>query len=122
MTTAIAFIFVGCWVYSMSSAASKVSSKELWVGQVQKGTLALQADGLSVLESKLQRDLTTPFIAVFEEIVLKLSEMGSPNSVILTMSNPEIGPAVIQAKGALTAQKAELKQLKTNPSTRAHNR
>ena len=99
------------WVYSMPPAASKVATKELWIGQVKKGTLPLQANGFGILESKVQRYLTAPFTAVIEEIILKPGANVTPDSIILRMSNPEIGQAVIQAKVALNAQYGKSKQL-----------
>ena len=99
------------WVYSMPPAASKVATKELWIGQVKKGSLPLQANGFGILESKVQRYLTAPFTAVIEEIILKPGASVTPDSIILRISNPDIGQAVIQAKVALNAQYGKSKQL-----------
>ena len=105
------FLIVCAWLYVQPSAMSKVNSEQLWFGQVKQGTLPLEVTGFGVLESKVQRFLTASFSAVVEEVLLKPGAIVTPESIILRMSNPDIGQAVVQAELALNAQKGKLKQL-----------
>jgi len=100
------------WIFNLPAANSKVESQQLWIEQVQQGTLELTVTGFGQLESKVQRFLTAPYSAVVEEIVLRPGAKVTPDSIILKMSNPEINQAVTLAKLALNAENARLKQLK----------
>jgi len=100
------------WLFSLPAAQSKVESKQLWIEQVQQGSLALTVTGFGQLESKVQRFLTAPYSAVVEEIILRPGAKVTPESIILKMSNPEIDQTVILAQLALNAENARLKQLK----------
>ncbi|GAA0350657.1 efflux RND transporter periplasmic adaptor subunit [Bowmanella denitrificans] len=107
----LVFSVFSVWLYSQPSASSQVEVGQLWLGQVNQGALALEVTGFGVLESKVQRFLTAANEAVIEEILLKPGAVVTPDSVILTMSNPGIGQALVQAELALKAEKGKLKQL-----------
>jgi multidrug resistance efflux pump len=94
------------------SASSKVDASSLWLGEVKKGTISLEAKGFGVLESENKRFITTPFSAVVEEILLKPGATVQPDSVILRISNPQIEQDVLQAQLLANAEKAALRQLK----------
>lgn len=113
LAVAVGVISLSClWLFSQPSASRTVSADKLWFDQVKQGSLVLEVTGFGVLESKVQRFLTASSEAVIEEILLKPGAKVSPDSVILQMSNPSIGQALVQAELALNAEKGKLKQLK----------
>jgi HlyD family secretion protein len=100
------------WLYSQPSANSKVAAEQLWFDDVKQGSLTVQVSGFGILESKVQRFLTASDAAVVEEVLLRPGAVVTPESVILIMSNPVLGQAVVQAELALKTEEGELKQLK----------
>lgn len=103
------FIF---WLYNQPSANSQVANEQLWFDNVKQGNLTVQVSGFGILESKVQRFLTASDAAVVEEVLLRPGAVVNPESVILVMSNPVLGQAVVQATLALKTEEGELKQLK----------
>ncbi|PAJ73740.1 hypothetical protein CJF42_14335 [Pseudoalteromonas sp. NBT06-2] len=107
----VSLILLTFWGLSQPNKSTQIESKNLWFDTIKQGDLQREAKGFGILEAKTQKYLTAQFSAVISEIRLKPGAKVSPNSIILTMTNPEIDQAVITANLAVNAEQSVLKQL-----------
>jgi HlyD family secretion protein len=107
-------ISLSIWSFSQPSGKQKISAEKIWTDKVKQGDLALQVEGYGKLKSKEQRLLSAPANAIVEEILLKPGALVTANSVILRLSNPEVGQQVKDAHRELNTYKTNILQLGLN--------
>jgi len=102
------------WQFNKPNSDVTVSLSEIRVATVQKSDLPFNISGFGKLISKHKRLLTAPTVATVEEILVLPGTQVSPNTVIMTLSNPDLLLQVNNAEMELSRHKASLRELKIN--------
>jgi multidrug efflux pump subunit AcrA (membrane-fusion protein) len=102
------FILVTYAAYAVSSKATKsIDASELSFQQVERGALDIYTNAYGEFASAKERLLTAPALGKVAEILVRPGTRITPETIILTLSNPKLEQEVNEAKGALAQQKAQ---------------
>jgi HlyD family secretion protein len=82
----------------------------LRIGEVKQGDFKVNVAGYGRLKAKYQRLLTSQTQAIVESIALYPGAKVSKDSIIMTLSDPQLEQAVINARLELARQNAEFNQ------------
>jgi multidrug efflux pump subunit AcrA (membrane-fusion protein) len=87
-----------------------VDQSDVRIAQVKQGTFKVNVSGYGRLKAKYQRLLTSQSQAIVESILLYPGAKVNKDTVIMTLSDPQLEQAVINAKLELARQNAEFNQ------------
>lgn len=90
--------------------AQSVDQSDLRISQVKQGTFKVNVSGYGRLKAKYQRLLTSQSQAIVESIQLYPGAKVNKDTVIMTLIDPQLEQAVINAKLELARQNAEFNQ------------
>jgi multidrug efflux pump subunit AcrA (membrane-fusion protein) len=102
------------WQITQASSDTTVARSELRVAAVQQSDLPFIISGFGKLISKHKRLLTAPTRATVEEILVLPGTQVTPNTVIMTLSNPDLLLQVNNAEMELARHHASLRELIIN--------
>ncbi|WP_281560962.1 HlyD family efflux transporter periplasmic adaptor subunit [Thalassomonas sp. RHCl1] len=102
------------WLFVQPSSSQKVFKENVTFGEIKKGDLQLQIEGYGVLRSNRQKLVTAYSGGTVEEILLKPGAAVTPESIILTLSNPALEQEVETSRQELEQQQANLRQIQLN--------
>ena len=102
------------WQFSQPTSDVTVARNEVKVAAVQQDDLAFTISGFGKLISKHKRLLTAPTRATVEEILVLPGKQVTPNTVIMTLSNPDLLLQVNNAQMELARHHASLRELVIN--------
>ena len=107
----IALLVVSSW-WAFSSVQHQVSidKNSLRIGKIRVEDLQVKVDGYGRLRAKHQRLLTAQTQSIVESILLYPGAKVSKDSIILTLSNPDLEQNVATARLELAQQIAQLKE------------
>ncbi len=114
------FAFVMCvlvfiaWQFNSPSSDNKLTRSDIRVASVQQSDLPFTISGFGKLISKHKRLLTAPTIATVEEIRVLPGAEVTPDTVIMTLSNPDLLLQVNNAEMELVRHNTSLRELKVN--------
>ena len=99
----------GVWSGKLKPAAPGVEFSTLWPGTVERGPMVRDVRGLGTLVPEDTLLVPANTDGRIEKILIKPGERARvhPDSIILTMSNPELETALIDAKYAWQAAQAK---------------
>ena len=97
-----------------SLGSVNLAKKDLLIGQVKQGNLAITVDGYGKLVSEKLQLITSLTQATVDEIVLKPGAIVTKDSIIVNLANPELQLNVENAQQQLEQLKANLRQLLVN--------
>ena len=109
-TVGIAVVLVALLALGASKlqpAAPKVAKTTLWTDTVKRGEMKREVRGPGILVPKQVRWIAAESTARVEAIVVRPGAEVTADTVILELSNPEVVDAVLSARAALTAAKAD---------------
>ena len=98
------------WGAASMNTAPKIELSSLRIAQIQQGDFKVNVAGYGRLKAKYQRLLTSRTQAIVESIALYPGAKVNKNSIIMTLSDPQLEQAVINAKLELARQHAEFNQ------------
>lgn len=87
-----------------------IELKDIRISQVKQGNFQVNVAGYGRLKAKYQRLLTSQTPAIVESISLYPGAKVNKDSIIMTLSDPQLEQAVINAKLELARQNAEFNQ------------
>jgi len=90
----------------------KIPSETLRIATIKKGDFSVKVDGYGRLRAKHQRLLTSQSQAIVESIQLYPGAIVVKDSIILTLSDPNLEQEVVNARLELARQYAEFKEQK----------
>jgi len=91
----------------LEPAAPSVSRSTLWIEAVKRGNMMREVRGPGTLVPKEIRWIASETAARVERIVVKPGAIVEADTVILTLSNPELKDQVLAAQAALVAAEAD---------------
>ncbi|GAA4898189.1 efflux RND transporter periplasmic adaptor subunit [Ferrimonas pelagia] len=100
------------WRMGYSDPMESVLWEGLRVETVQVGEFSLQVEGYGTLQSANRRMITAISAAVVDEIRLKAGAKVTPDSVIMTLNNPQLEGDLRQALADLNSAKTQKRQLR----------
>lgn len=103
---AIALLSVGYFL--QSDTIPSIKEDKVTLVKVEQGSVDLYSQAFGELFSAQERILTSQAAGKVSAILLRPGATVTPESVILTLTNPELNQAYQSALGALNAQKAQL--------------
>lgn len=117
----IAFAIVGVLLIAASAygvsrlepAAPEVDRQSLWVDTVKRGDLLREVRGPGQLVPKDTRWIAADTAARVEKVIVRPGAAVEPDTVILSLSNPELDDQVLAAKAAFEAARADTEALRT---------
>jgi len=98
------------WGATSVNSAPSIELNSIRTAQVKQGDFKVNVAGYGRLKAKYQRLLTSQTQAIVESISLYPGAKVSKDSVIMTLSDPQLEQAVINAKLELARQNAEFNQ------------
>jgi len=98
------------WGATSVNSAPSIELNSIRTAQVKQGDFKVNVAGYGRLKAKYQRLLTSQTQAIVESISLYPGAKVSKDSVIMTLSAPQLEQAVINAKLELARQNAEFNQ------------
>jgi hypothetical protein len=98
------------WGATSLSSEPNIEVDSLRIAQVKQGDFNVNVAGYGRLKAKFQRLLTSQTQAIVESIELYPGAKVSKESIIMTLSDPQLEQAVINAKLELARQNAEFNQ------------
>ena len=104
-------------IQSLPSAAPTVEGGVIWRDTVEQGTMIRQVRGPGTLVPEQMRWITALTPGRIERIISLPGTDVKAGDVIMTMSNPDVDMALLQAQQALSQAQATLSQLKSNLET-----
>ena len=110
------FLSSSVWALLYSNSAPKVLLSDVRTAEVMQGNFKVKVQGFGRLESKHQRLLTSQSQAIVENIHLYPGARVRADTTVLTLLDPALAQAVINARLSLARQQAEYKE-----SVIAHN-
>jgi HlyD family secretion protein len=100
-------------IYRMEPAAPTLEKNSAWIDTVKQGSLTIEVRGPGVLVPKSIRWISAETAARVERIVIKPGAQVQADSVIVELSNPEVQDALLAARAAVTAARADLSAQQT---------
>ena len=100
-------------LWRMEPAAPTLEKSAVWTDTVKRGALTIEVRGPGTLVPKSIRWISAETAARVERIVLKPGANVLADSVILELSNPEVQDALLAARAAVTAARADLSAQQT---------
>ncbi len=108
------FILLACIALLLGAGSINteptIELKDIRISQVKQGNFQVNVAGYGRLKAKYQRLLTSQTPAIVESISLYPGAKVNKDSIIMTLSDPQLEQAVINAKLALARQNAEFNQ------------
>lgn len=98
------------WGAASLNNEPEVELSSVRIAQVQQGDFKVNVAGYGRLKAKYQRLLTSQTQAIVESIALYPGAKVNKDSIIMTLSDPQLEQAVINAKLELARQNAEFNQ------------
>jgi HlyD family secretion protein len=100
-------------VWRLEPAAPTLEKSAVWTDTVKRGALTIEVRGPGTLVPKLIRWISAETAARVERIVVKPGATVTPDTVIAELSNPEVQDALLAARAAVTAARADLSAQQT---------
>jgi multidrug efflux pump subunit AcrA (membrane-fusion protein) len=104
-------LFIGLLSYAAFAVSSKATKSidvaELSFQQVEQGPLDIYTNAYGEFISAKERLLTAPALGIVAEILVRPGTKITPETIILTLSNPKLEQEVSEAQGQLAQQKAQ---------------
>jgi len=104
-------VFIALVSYAAFAASSKATKSidvtSLSFQQVEQGALDLYTNAYGEFASAKERLLTAPAMGKVSEILVRPGTKITPQTIILTLSNPKLEQEVSKAQGQLAQQKAQ---------------
>lgn len=107
---ALLFTGVSLWAFSSVNHQQLVDKSTLRVATVVQQNLQVKVDGYGRLRAKHQRLLTSQTQAIVDSILLYPGAKVTKDTIILTLSNPQLEQEVASARLELARQNAQLKE------------
>ena len=98
------------WGAASLGSEPQLELPTLRVGEVKQGDFKVNVAGYGRLKAKYQRFLTSQTQAIVESIALYPGAKVNKDSIIMTLSDPQLEQAVINARLELARQNAEFNQ------------
>ncbi|PKI12594.1 efflux RND transporter periplasmic adaptor subunit [Colwellia sp. 12G3] len=98
------------WGAASLNSEPQLELTSLRIGEVKQGDFKVNVAGYGRLKAKYQRLLTSQTQAIVESIALYPGAKVSKDSIIMTLSDPQLEQAVINARLELARQNAEFNQ------------
>ncbi|KGJ89188.1 efflux RND transporter periplasmic adaptor subunit [Colwellia psychrerythraea] len=98
------------WGASALNSEAQISLNTLRISEVKQGDFKVNVAGYGRLKAKYQRLLTSQTQAIVESIALYPGAKVNKDSIIMTLSDPQLEQAVINARLELARQNAEFNQ------------
>lgn len=111
-TGAFIFLIIFAGVAVSSNTTKSVAQSTLSFQEIKSGPLDLYTQAYGEFASAKERLLTAPALGKVSEILVRPGTMVEPNTVILTLTNPELEQQVSEAQGQLAQQKAQREAFK----------
>jgi multidrug resistance efflux pump len=105
-----ALLGVSLWAASSVNSVAKPASDTIRISTVIQGDFNVKVDGYGRLKAKNQRLLTSQSQAIVESILLYPGAKVTKDTVILTLSDPQLEQEVVNARLELARQKAQAKE------------
>lgn len=107
---AIPLVIYSFWALSSMNSLARVSIDSVRLSDVKQGEFNVQVDGYGRLKAKYQRILTSQTQAIVESIHLYPGAKVTADTIILTLSDPQLEQEVVNARLELARQKAEMNE------------
>lgn len=101
---------ISWWAFSSVQHQESVDKSSLRISAVKRAALKVKVDGYGRLRAKHQRLLTAQTQSIVESILLYPGAKVLKDSIILTLSNPDLEQDVATARLELAQQNAQLKE------------
>ena len=115
ITAVVLLAAVGGISYALTKlkpAAPSVEMSALWPDQVKKGPMVVDVRGLGTLVPEDTLLITAYTAGRIQRILVKPGAEVRPDTVIMTMTNPDLQTAVLTAQAQLKVAQADLENLK----------
>lgn len=106
-------LIAGIAVLRLEPAVPSLAKAAVWTDTVKRGSLTIEVRGPGILVPKLIRWISAETPARVERLVAKPGTQVSKDTVILELSNPEVQDALLAARAAVTAARADLSAQQT---------
>jgi len=103
-------ILASFWGVSSVGHSPSIAKESIRMARVEQANLAVNIDGYGKLRAKHQRLLTSQTQAIVENILLYPGAKVKKDTLILTLSNPQLEQEVASARLELARQKAQYKE------------
>ncbi len=109
----VLFIASAYGVSRLEPAAPDVDRQSIWIDTVKRGELLREVRGPGQLVPKETRWIAADTPARVEKIIVRPGAAVEPDTVILSLSNPELDDQVLAARAAFEAARADTEALRT---------
>jgi HlyD family secretion protein len=109
---AIALSAMTWFFMTLEAAPPTVEAAIIWTGHVERGELLRQVRGPGTLQPEDVLFVSARTAGVVDDIILEAGAQVTPESVIMTLSNPELELQVQQAEWQLSSAEASYTQLR----------
>lgn len=106
-------LIAGIALLRLEPAVPSLAKAAVWTDTVKRGSLTIEVRGPGILVPKLIRWISAETPARVERLVAKPGTEVSAETVILELSNPEVQDALLAARAAVTAARADLSAQQT---------
>lgn len=101
------FAALAIFVATLEPASPSVERASLYIDTVERGDMLLQVRGPGVLVPREVRWIAAASEARVDRVLVKPGAVVEPDTVLVEMSNPELGQQVGEARAAVTAAEAD---------------
>ena len=117
----VVIVFTTVALSKLEPAAQTVERATLWVDTVKKGTMVRQVRAPGTLVPEQIRWVSAVTAGRIESLPLRAGATVTRNTIIATMSNPDVQLQLLEAERQLAAAEADLANLRTNLETQRLN-
>ena len=106
-------LIAGIALLRLEPAVPSLAKAAVWTDTVKRGSLTIEVRGPGILVPKLIRWISAETPARVERLITKPGTTVEVDTVILELSNPEVQDALLAARAAVTAARADLSAQQT---------
>ena len=106
-------LIAGIALLRLEPAVPSLAKAAVWTDTVKRGSLTIEVRGPGILVPKLIRWISAETPARVERLITKPGTTVDVDTVILELSNPEVQDALLAARAAVTAARADLSAQQT---------
>lgn len=107
-----AFIEISTVLSRLEPAAPRIDGSVLWMGEVRRGNITRRVRGLGKLIPEVIHWIPAATQGRVERVLIHPGERVTPGTVILVLTNPELGQQALDAESQLKRAGAELVHLR----------
>jgi HlyD family secretion protein len=110
----LALAGIGVVLTGLGAAAPRIARSATWIGRVERGDLVVEVNAAGTLVSDEVRFITARVAGLVEQAHVKAGAVVDQGALLITLSNPDLEVAALEAATAVKEAEAQLLDLRAS--------